>query len=267
MLVSIAKESGKVEGLKIDVRRKQIQEILVREGKVRVAQFSKQLGTSEVTIRNDLAELEKSGYLERVPGGAVLSMKNYYNMDFQQRKMERTAEKQAIVRAAAAIVRDGDTLMINSGTTTYFMATELKRYKNLNIVTNSIYVAMELGLHPTFRVILLGGEINTQYSFLYGNDALKQLGKYKADKGILAVDGISVESGITTYHAEETEINRMMIERSHQTIIVADYTKVGFESFSRIGDISGIDICVTNKNASQSVLDDIAGNGVEIITC
>lgn len=255
------------EGLKIDVRRKQIQDILARDGKVRVALLSKQLGASEVTIRNDLAELEKDGYLERVPGGAVLTIKNYYNMDFQQRKQERAKEKMAIAAMAANQVRDGDTLLINSGTTTYFTAMELKRYKNLNIVTNSIYVAMELGDYPTFRVILLGGEINTQYSFLYGNDAIKQLSKYKADKGILSVDGIVVDAGITTYHAEETEINRLMMERSHQCILVADYTKIGHESFSRIGDVSGANICITNKNADSAVLKDIEEKGVEIITC
>lgn len=257
---------AEAEGLKIDLRRKQIQDILARDGKVRVTQLSSTLGASEVTIRNDLTELEKSGYLERIPGGAVLTTRNYYNMDFQQRKQERAVEKQAIARAAAQLVNDGDTLLINSGTTSFFTAMELKTRKNLNIVTNSISVAMELGHHPTFRLILLGGEINPQYSFSYGIDAIGQLQKYKADKLILSVDGVSVSGGITTYHAEETEVNKIMLERAHETIIVADYTKVGHESFSYIADLDTVDCFVTNTIANQKQLGEIAKH-ISVVQC
>lgn len=255
------------DGLKLDVRRKNILNILSRDGKVRVVQLSQALGTSEVTIRNDLAELEKGGYLERVPGGAVQTMKNYYNMDFQQRKQENVAEKQAIAIAAAELINDGETLMINSGTTTYFAAAELKRHKNLKIVTNSISVAVELGGLPTIRVILLGGDFNPHYSFTYGDDALAQLRKYKADKLILSVDGVSGEDGLTTYHAEETEINRLMMERASSTIIVADYTKIGHESFSKISPIDSVKYLVTNQCADPQVLADIETHGVEIKRC
>ena len=257
---------GGMSGLKIDARRKQIQDILTREGKVRVSQLSSILGASEVTIRNDLAELEKNGYLERISGGAVLTTRNYYNMDFQQRKQERAAEKQSIAIAAANLVNDGDTLMINSGTTSFFTAVELKKLKNLNIVTNSISIAMELGHHPTFRVILLGGEINPQYSFSYGIDAISQLQKYKADKVILSVDGICVNSGITTYHAEETEINKIMLNRAQESIIVGDYTKVGHESFSYICDLARLGCFVTNDCADETQLSEIE-KYLKIIKC
>jgi DeoR/GlpR family transcriptional regulator of sugar metabolism len=255
------------EGLKLDVRRKNILDRIAREGEVRVAQLSQALGASEVTIRNDLAELETGGYLHRVPGGAVQTMQNYYNMDFQQRKHEHTKEKQAIALAAAELIQDGETLMLNSGTTTYFTALALKRCRNLKIVTNSISVAVELGSVPTFHVILLGGDINTHYSFTYGDDALAQLRKFKADKLILSVDGVSSQIGITTYHAEETEVNRMMMERAGRTIIVADHTKIGYESFSNLGAISCAHWLVTNKEASPDALAGIEACGVKIISC
>jgi len=253
--------------LKIDLRRKRIIEAITRDGMVKVTQLSKLLDTSEVTIRSDLSKLEKDGLLERVSGGAVINRNNYYNMVFHNKKRERAEEKQSIAAEVANIIQDGDTLIINSGSTTYFIAMELKRYKNLNIVTNSVYVAMELGIVPTFRIILLGGEINTQYYFSYGNDAMLQLGKYMADKTILSVDGVTAEAGITTYHPEETAVNKMMIEQSRQTIIAADYTKIGHVSFSHIADISQIDVCVTNKTADPKLLSEIAGHNVEIITC
>lgn len=255
------------EGLKIDVRRKKILEILDRDGQVRVAQLSEILGTTVVTIRSDLAALERSGYLERIPGGAIQTVKNYYNMEFQRRKQENIQYKKAIAAAASNMVGDGETLMINSGTTTFLTAVELKRHKNLNIVTNSISVAVELGAYPTFRVILLGGEINVQYSFIYGNDAMLQLKNYKADKAILSIDGINSDVGLTTYHAEEAVIDRLMMERSRQTVIVADYTKLGHESFFNIGAISGAGSWVTNDCISENQLDKIRALGIEVIKC
>ena len=253
------------EGLKIDVRRKKILEILDRDGQVRVTQLSETLGTTVVTIRSDLAALERDGYLERISGGAIQTVKNYYNMEFQHRKQENMQYKKAIAAAASNLVSDGETLMINSGTTTFFTAVELKRHKNLNIVTNSISVAVELGAHPTFRVILLGGEINTQYSFIYGNDAMTQLNKYKADKAILSVDGIRSDVGLTTYHAEEAVIDKLMMERSRQTVIVADYTKLGHESFFNIGALSGALSWVTNDCVSKQQLDEIKSLGIEVV--
>ena len=136
--------------LKIDVRRKKILEILRRDGQVRVAHLSETLGATVVTIRSDLDALEQDGYLERTQGGAIQTMKNYYNLEFQRRKQEHMENKKAIAAAAAGLVRDGDTLFINSGTTTYFAAVELKQRKNLNVVTNSISVAVELGGLPAW---------------------------------------------------------------------------------------------------------------------
>jgi len=254
------------EGLKIDARRKHIQDILARDGKVRVSVLSNQLGASEVTIRNDLTELEKNGSLKRITGGAVLTTRNYYNMDFMQRKQEHAAEKQQIAKVAASLIKDGDTLMINSGTTSFFTAVELKNLKNLNIVTNSISIAVELEHHPTFHIILLGGEINSQYSFSYGIDAITQLQKYKADKLILSVDGVSVKGGITTYHAAETEVNKIMIERARETIIVADFTKVGHDSFSYIADLENINCFVTNECANRKQLAEIEKH-ITVVKC
>ena len=116
--------------LKIDARRQEILSLLRRDGQVRVSTLSEQLGATPVTIRSDLDALERDGYLERTQGGAIQTMKNYYNMDFQRRTREHMDKKKAIATAAANMVHDGDILLINSGTTTYFTAMELKKRKN-----------------------------------------------------------------------------------------------------------------------------------------
>ena len=250
--------------LKIDVRRKKILEILRRDGQVRVAHLSETLGATVVTIRSDLDALEQDGYLERTQGGAIQTMKNYYNLEFQRRKQEHMENKKAIAAAAAGLVRDGDTLFINSGTTTYFAAVELKQRKNLNVVTNSISVAVELGGLPTFRVILLGGDISAQYSFTYGEDVKEQISRYRANWAILSVDGIQPGAGITTYHAEESAIDRIMMERAQTPIIVADSSKLGRESFSRISALTAQTILITDQNANPDITAQIRADGVDV---
>lgn len=251
--------------LKIDERRQRILELLRRDGQVRVKQLSEQLGTTVVTIRSDLDSLERDGYLERTQGGAVQTTRNFYNLDFQMRKQNRMAEKKQIAALAAAMIHDGDTLMINSGTTTYFTASELKRHRNLNIVTNSLTVAVELGDVPTFRVILLGGEMNAQYAFSYGEDARQQLLRYKADYAILSMDGIAPAHGVTTYHAEESVIDRLMLERAQTTLIVADSSKLGHESFSQVCGLEEIDCWITDGNADPAGLAGICGRDVKVL--
>jgi DeoR/GlpR family transcriptional regulator of sugar metabolism len=251
------------KGLKIDIRRKRILEILNRDGQVRVAELAKDLGATAVTIRSDLTALKRDGYLERTAGGAIQTVKNFYNMEFLQRSQENAWEKKQIARAAASMIQDGETLFINSGTTSYFTAAALRQYKNINVVTNSIMVAMELGHIPTFRIILLGGQINTQYSFTYGSNCLEQLKQYKAAKTILSMDGVSINAGLTTYHAEEAEINRAMMARSRETIVVADHSKIDYESFSQVAPLSAAACLITDKTDDLlPLLEKIAATGV-----
>jgi DeoR/GlpR family transcriptional regulator of sugar metabolism len=246
-------------------RRAKIIELLNREGRVRVVDLSKLFEISDVTIRSDLTELENAGVLERVHGGAIHTSKAYYNMPLHDRMKTNEEEKRRIALAVAALVSEGDTLMINSGTTTLFVVKELKSIRNLTIVTNSLTIAMEVGFCANIQVILLGGSFNPQYQFTYGDDAVHQLRKYKADKLILAVDGIAAGGGVTTYHHLEAEINRQMIGRANKTIVAADYSKVGRISFAHIDSLESIDLLVTNGNANAEELQMIQDAGVEII--
>lgn len=230
-------------GLKIDARRRRILELLERDGRAGVLQLSQALGTTAVTIRSDLRALEESGDLQRIPGGAILRAR----IAPQPGGVANLAEKQAIAAAAAERIRDGDTLFLNAGTTTRETALALKARRNLRIVTNSVAVASELSGVPTFRVILLGGELNVQYLFTCGGDAQEQLQKYQADHAILSVDGVSAENGVTTYHADEAIIDRIMVERAQRTLIVADHTKMGHAGFSLICPARRVDALITDR--------------------
>jgi DeoR/GlpR family transcriptional regulator of sugar metabolism len=254
-----------MDELNAEERRAKIIELLNREGKVRVIDLSKLFNISDVTIRSDLTGLENAGVLDRVHGGAISTNRAYYNMPLHDRMKTNENEKRKIALAAASLVNDGDTVMINSGTTTLYAVRELKNVKNLTIVTNSMAIAMEIGFCGNIQVILLGGNFNPQYQFTYGDDALNQLKKYKADKLILAVDGIAAGGGVTTYHHLEAEINRQMISRVNRTIVAADYTKIGRISFAHIDSLENIDMLVTNGNANPEELSLIQEKGVELI--
>ena len=221
--------------LKIDVRRNKILEQLRSDGKVSVARLAADLGATPVTIRNDLTALERDGYLVRMQGGAVIAHRSE-NQFICQPEDAANPRKQALAEEVARMVCDGETIFFNSGTTTHHIARALKGKKHLNIVTNSLAIAMELGNTATFQVLLLGGNINASYGFTSGGDALEQLGKYRADWAILSVDGVSAQDGITTYHPEETPIDRLMMANAHRRLIAATGNKIGRAGFSRICD-------------------------------
>jgi DeoR/GlpR family transcriptional regulator of sugar metabolism len=253
------------EEIGIDERRSSILEMLRSEGKVKVTDLSRAFSISEVTIRNDLSELEQAGMLTRVHGGAVGTQKAYFNMSLNDRMIVNQDEKLRIAKAVKLMINEGDTLMLDSGTTTYFVAREIADIKNLTIVTNSLQVAQELSYQSNINVILLGGSLDPRYQYTYGDDALNQLKKYKADKMITAVDGVSAKSGLTTYHYLEAEVSRQMSTRANRTIAVADYTKIAREGFAHINAITSIDTLVTNKEADKEEIKAISSLDIEVL--
>ena len=202
----------------------------MKDGKVYIADLSQRFGASLVTIRSDLDFLAEEGKLVRMSGGGILPSDNHD----AKSSIVHYEEKLIIAEKAAALIQDGDTLFINSGTTTQLVAKKLANKRNLNIVTNSLSVATELGNIPSFRVILLGGSINSQYGFTYGADAQEHLSHFAADWAILSIDGVSNEGTLSTFHAEEAIIDRIMIAKSKHILIVADSTKIGRTGFSYV---------------------------------
>lgn len=237
------RENGRA---KIVQRRNAILDILHKDKKVYIADLSERLGTSLVTIRTDLDALANEGQLVRMAGGAILPADGNAQ---SHRAIAGYEQKLEIAQNVATLVQDGDTLFINSGTTTLIVAQALKNKKNLSVVTNSLSVATTLGEIPSFRVILLGGAINTQYSFTYGADTQEHLNRFGADWAVLSVDGVSKDGEISTCHAEEAIIDRIMIARAKKVLIVADNTKIGRTGFSYVSRCDDKIKILTNKKS------------------
>lgn len=250
--------------LKIDVRRNKILEQLKQDGKVSVSRLAAELGATPVTIRNDLTALERDGYLVRMQGGAVIAprLENHFVSNAED---ETFLQKQALAEEVAKLITDGQTLFFNSGTTTHHIARALKDKKHLNIVTNSLSIAMELGNIATFHVLLLGGEINASYGFTAGGDTQEQLSKYRADWAILSVDGVSAQGGITTCHPEEAIIDRLMMTNAKKRLIAATGNKIGTAGFSRICDGEENIHLITDSTCDKDALLALQERGVQII--
>ena len=239
-------------------------DFLKKNGSVSVTELSKYFDISEVTIRTYLTDLEKKGLLTRVHGGAISSYKPYYSMNLNQRLNTNQKEKKKIAEAIAKMVEDKDTLMLNSGTTTLLVFRSLPTSYNLNIVTNSIAIALEAADIPNFNVCLVGGYINSKYQFSYGDDAVEQLKKYHADKLILSVDGIDTQNGFTTYYDKEAAIDRAMIEQSKLCIIAADTTKFERTAFAKISTLEVADKIVTNASLDEELYKFLTGFNIDI---
>ncbi|MBQ8391663.1 MAG: DeoR/GlpR transcriptional regulator [Clostridia bacterium] len=248
-----------------DNRKQQILDLIKTNGSVKVTELSTLLDVSEVTIRNYLADMETKGLLSRVHGGAVSSYKPYYSMNMTQRLETNQTEKVEIAQKIAAMIEPNDTIMLNSGTTTLLTFRKFPVDYNLNIVTNSIAIALEASSNPNYNVVLIGGSINTKYQFSYGSDAIAQLRNYHAEKLILSVDGIDLKHGFTTYYDKESPIDRAMTEQSDYCIIAADDSKFGNNAFAKICDLSVADCIVTNDNATDDILTDFRKSGIKII--
>jgi DeoR/GlpR family transcriptional regulator of sugar metabolism len=245
-------------------RREDIISLIHSNGKVKVTELSEKYNVSEVSIRKDLEALEALGHLSRIHGGAVGMNNLYLNMTLTERYKTNSSSKKEAAELAARFINDNDTIMMNAGTTLAYVLHALRGKKNISIVTNSVQNAMEAALYPSFRIILLGGEIDSKYQFTYGQDAVDQLQNYHATKCILSIDGISAESGLTTYYSNGAEVARKMVESSDYTIVVADSSKIGKKVFSRVTHASDVDLFVTNKSDNHDELLKLRKLGVEI---
>ena len=249
-------------------RRSAILQILKKNSNVSVTELSKHFGVSEVTIRKDLNLLKDRNLLVRTRGGAITNDTgtNEDEMSIRFKKLAHYREKQAIGRAAADLIEDGDIIIIDSGTTALQVACNLHQFKNLTVLTNALNVAQEVLSYKRFNVILLGGNIRSSSESVVGALAESNLKMFYCDKLFLGVDSFSVENGISTPSVEEANINQIMISRSRKVITVFDSSKVNKRSFAFITDLSNIDAVVTDDGLDKSIRSQLKAMDLEVIT-
>lgn len=249
-------------------RRNKIKELLNSGETLRVVELSEQLETSVVTIRKDLDEMERDGLLLRVHGGAVKISLSPQENSYIERKNKNRDAKMAIAAAAAALVEEGESVLINVGSTCAYVCEALKDKQNLIIITNSAAIFNQLSHRDNLTLYFLGGRFDTKIQATVGDDVLAQLSKYTPNKLIVGMDGVDPVAGATAFdHNDDQIITRKMIAQARQRILVVDDSKIGKVAFSHVANLNQFDILITNYNPEkQSILEEIAKLGVKVIT-
>jgi DeoR family transcriptional regulator of aga operon len=246
-------------------RRSKIVQLIRENGKVRVRELSDTFNISEVTIRNDLKELQLRGLLMRAHGGAVQPDTIVVEPSLQERIRSHAEEKRRIGAAAADLVEDGDSIILDSGSTTQEIAKRIKGKRNLKVITNGVNIAMELIAVPGIQLILLGGVLRENSFSVVGHFAENMLEHLYADKLFIAADGVDVGYGLSTPNLEESQVNQAMVRIARQKILVADSSKFGKRSLSRIGALSEMNKIVTDPALPEQIQHDLRARGMEII--
>jgi len=232
-------------------RRREIVELLQHEGRVLVRDMAKRFRTSLITIRKDLEHLHHQGQLERTHGGALpLKIGALNDKTLMEKEQLHRQEKTRIAAAAVRMVRQGQVIILDSGTTTTAIARACRHFKSLTIITNATNIAHELAGTP-IEVILTGGILRKNSFSLVGPLAEESLRKLSADLLFLAVDGFDVRYGLTTPNLLEARVNRAMADAARRTVVVCDSNKFGRRSLSLIMPTSAVHETITDKGISK----------------
>jgi DeoR family transcriptional regulator of aga operon len=250
-------------GLLIEERRRRICELLRAEGRVTVDALAGRFGTSQVTIRADLSLLESAGALTRTHGGA-LAVPEDQSLNVKQ--LQHHAEKVRIAEAAAALIHDGETIILDSGTTTAEIARRIRtlELKSINVITNALNIAALLIDVPSVRLIVPGGILRRESNSLSGPLAEAALGTLQANRLYLGADGIDPQLGVMTPHLAEAELNAKMIAISRAVVVVADASKFTRRNISLIARTEQVNMLITDRAAPAVAVDQLRARGIEV---
>jgi DeoR/GlpR family transcriptional regulator of sugar metabolism len=230
-----------------DMRREKILEMIQEDGHVKVADLSRIFKVSEVTIRQDLERLDSEGSIVRDHGGAYLKSISAQVRSFTLQHRNNMEKKVVIGKRAAGLINDGDTIILDSGTTTTEVAKNLTGRNNLTIITNSLNIAVMLGGEPSINVIMTGGEFKAPTLSLTGEKAAAFFSDLHVDKLFLATAGISLKSGLTYPSISDLVVKKAMIDAADNVYLVADSTKIGKSSLASLGALSLVDFLITDN--------------------
>ena len=247
-------------------RRKQIIDLLHKNGQVYVQALSKQFKVSEVTIRNDLEQLEQKKLLIRARGGAI-NFEGFVGNDqlITEKNKINFHQKALIGKKAATLIQNGDTIILDSGTTTAEVVKHLGSFEKLNLITNALNIVDLAVSHPTVNIIIPGGYLRPNAMSLVGPLAERNLRNIFVDKLFLSADGIDTKTGVFTPNIDESHINQIMIEVAKEVILVADSSKFNRKSLAFICPMEKIHTVVTDKGISQEDKLRLTDNGIRVV--
>ena len=234
-------------------------------GQVSIAELCERYGVSAVTIRSDLAELERQGAIRRRRGFAVKRVEARVELGFHLRQGLQIAEKERIGRAAARLVRNGDSVALDASTTAWHVARNLKRHHELTVITNGLFIALEFLDSGDATVIMPGGWLRRPSGSLVGQNGAYLLEKYHIQKGFFGARGFSLEQGLTEANEYEVELKRHMMQNCDEVIGIVDASKWGEVSVVSLITIDEVHRLITDTAAPMEMVHALHNLGVEVV--
>jgi len=222
------------------------------DGYIQVADLAGELDLSPVTIRRDLTLLEKEGLCIRKRGGAVRSTQGVtMEVPYDIKKNRNINEKNKIAKAALALVENGDTILLDAGSTIYGLACLLHSKERLTVVTHDLNIAVKLAANPNINLICTGGIARANVFTLQGSQVVDFIRNLRVDKSFIGADAIHSDGTISNVNIEEVPIKQAMIQAADQVILLTDSSKFGITGFARVCDITELNYVITDSNAPE----------------
>ena len=246
-------------------RRDKILEILIENDQIRVSSLCKLFNVSRETIRHDLIRLQEEGLIIKEHGSAVLNRESILDIDFAKRARDHAVQKRRIGLEAAKLIKDGETIIIDSGSTTPHIARNIRNIKSLTVITPSLKVTSELGGKEGITVIMPGGIFNPTGYSLYGPQTEEFFPKINANKLFLAIHGVDIERGLTEINIQIAHLKQVMINSAKEIILVADSSKFGRIEYAGVAPIDKVNAIITDRDLDKGIAEEIQSLGINLI--
>lgn len=257
-------EKSKKELLFAEERKQAILGLLEENSKMTVQDLRDYFEVSAATIRNDLRELANAGLLTRTHGGALCNIKTGFELNSYQKEIKNLIQKQAVAKKALDYLEDGDTIAIDTGTTTLEFAKLLNSRKRLTIIVNDIEIARSLEDETDAVIILVGGHVRKNFHCTVGPVAVKSLSGLNVDKAFMAINGLTAKRGLTTPDINQAEIKRAMIDIATEVIVLCDGSKIGNTAFAQVSSIETVNRIITDDTADEAEINNILYFGIKV---
>lgn len=244
-------------------RQAAILRAVTEKGSCSVSDLARALAVSGETIRRDIKAMARDGAVHKVHGG-VRRADPVRESAFDQRLRENAEAKRIIAARAAREVRDGDSVMLDTGSTTTYLAQALRDHRDLLVTTNSVDIARTLATRNGNRVYMAGGELRADDGAALGPSATTFIAQFRVRVAFLSIAAIDPGDGYMDYHLTEAEFSRVVIERAERTVIVADRSKFGRRALVRVAGLGAVDLLITDAEPRPPFPRLLAEAGVEV---
>ncbi|MDX8532894.1 DeoR/GlpR family DNA-binding transcription regulator [Mesorhizobium sp. VK25A] len=233
-------------------RHGEILRLLAEEGTITIASLAERLGVSLETVRRDIKPLADGGSVLKMHGAVGLAS-IVGEAPFERRMRENAEAKRLIARMVAATIRDGEAIMLDTGTTTSFLARELLGHRRLTVVTNSSDIARTLATVNGNRVYMAGGELRSDSGAAFGISAIEFVSRFSVDHAVISIGAVDAAAGLTDYDLDEAEFARMVLSRGQRSLVITDHTKFGRQGLVRVCGFDGFSELVTDQPPPRDI--------------